>query len=190
MSRSIDTKFTLWDCTATRTKFNTSTHTTQSQIADFAPPPVCNSQRVLAGLHRCQNQVKILAAVTCMLVVFCCRLETHVMRHRAILCENSVKFGCVVFELCEQTDRQTDKWTNIPITTLLIRLAEWSKYHIHTARLGPITAAAASVGRNERSVDGLQVVLQVLPSSVLNVLYCRCCWPIKAYLWLQLNHIR
>jgi len=42
--------------------------------------------------------------------------------HRATSMKNLVKFGCTVFELCEQSDRQIDrqthKQTDIPITIL------------------------------------------------------------------------
>jgi len=50
--------------------------------------------------------------------VFHFRQRNTEPRLRTIRSENFVKFGLLVFEICEQTERQTDKHTDPLIATL------------------------------------------------------------------------
>jgi len=51
--------------------------------------------------------------------------------------ENFVKYGCVVFEICERTDKQTDRHTDTLIATLLTTTGgkakkQFSKFVVNT----------------------------------------------------------
>jgi len=72
--------------------------------------------------------------------------------------ENLIKLGRVVFEICERTDRKTNKQTDILITTLRIHLEERlitifptagsdKRKHQHFQQGRPITVGRKMVGK-------------------------------------------